>query len=149
MADGHLVGYIGISTLDQNTTRRLDRIFTDEASGKDRQRAVLEEMVAYVWPGDTIVIHSVDRLARNLDDLREMVQILTNRGVRINFVKEVICFTGDDSAISNLLFSVMGASVTVGVVDALGGSWINSPTVPLRYFHYNTDSFLLTFCLSV
>ncbi len=114
MADGHRVGYIRVSTLDQNMIRQLDgiqldRIFTDKASGRNRERAALEEMIAYVRSGDTVVVHSMDRLARNLDDLRDMVQTLTNRGVQVEFVKESLCFTGDDSAMSNLLLSVMGA----------------------------------------
>lgn len=51
----------------------------------------------------------MDRLARNLDDLRRMVQQLTGRGVRIEFVKESLAFTGEDSPMANLLLSVMGA----------------------------------------
>jgi len=54
-------------------------------------------------------VHSMDRLARNLDDLRRMVQQLTGRGVRIEFVKESLAFTGEDSPMANLLLSVMGA----------------------------------------
>ena len=59
--------------------------------------------------GDTLVVHSMDRLARNLDDLRRLVQQLTGRGVRIEFVKEGLTFTGEDSPMVNLLLSVMGA----------------------------------------
>jgi len=59
--------------------------------------------------GDTVVVHSMDRLARNLDDLRRLVQSLTRRGVRIEFVKEHLTFTGEDSPMANLMLSVMGA----------------------------------------
>ena len=59
--------------------------------------------------GDTVVVHSMDRLARNLDDLRRLVQKLTQRGVRIEFVKESLTFTGEDSPMANLMLSVMGA----------------------------------------
>ena len=59
--------------------------------------------------GDTVVVHSMDRLARNLDDLRRLVQKLTGRGVRIEFVKECLTFTGEDSPMANLMLSVMGA----------------------------------------
>ena len=59
--------------------------------------------------GDTVIIHSMDRLARNLDDLRRLVGILTRRKVRVQFIKESLTFAGDDSAISLLLLSVMGA----------------------------------------
>jgi DNA invertase Pin-like site-specific DNA recombinase len=51
----------------------------------------------------------MDRLSRNLDDLRRIVQTLTGRGVRIEFVKEHLSFTGEDSPMVNLMLSVMGA----------------------------------------
>jgi DNA invertase Pin-like site-specific DNA recombinase len=51
----------------------------------------------------------MDRLARNLDDLRRIVQTLTNKGVRIEFVKENLTFTGEDSPMASLMLSVMGA----------------------------------------
>jgi len=108
------VGYIRVSTLDQNTVRQLDgieveRTFTDKASGKDTVRPKLDELIAFVRDGDTVVVHSMDRLARNLDDLRRLVRLLTGKGVRVEFVKEVLTFTGEDSPMANLLLSVMGA----------------------------------------
>ena len=66
-------------------------------------------MLAFARQGDTVVVHSMDRLARNLDDLRLIVQKLTKRGVRIEFVKENLTFTGEDSPLANLMLSVMGA----------------------------------------
>jgi len=69
----------------------------------------LEELCAFVRDGDTVVVHSMDRLARNLDDLRRIVQGLTRRGVRIEFVKEGLSFTGEDSPMATLMLSVMGA----------------------------------------
>ena len=68
-----------------------------------------ERLLAFVREGDTVVVHSMDRLARNLDDLRRIVQGLTQRGVRMEFVKEGLAFTGDDSPMANLMLSVMGA----------------------------------------
>ncbi len=114
MAEGHRVGYIRVSTLDQNADRQLDgleldRIFLDKASGKDSHRQELEAMIDYVRVGDTVVVHSMDRLARNLDDLRIIVQTLTSKGVRVEFVKESLTFVGDDSPMAVLLLSVMGA----------------------------------------
>ncbi|WP_416564868.1 recombinase family protein [Nocardia testacea] len=108
------VGYIRVSTVDQNTIRQLDgieveRTFTDKASGKDTARPKLDELIAYVRDGDTVVVHSMDRLARNLDDLRQLVRTLTGKGVRVEFVKESLTFTGEDSPMANLLLSVMGA----------------------------------------
>jgi DNA invertase Pin-like site-specific DNA recombinase len=51
----------------------------------------------------------MDRLARNLDDLRRIVRTLTNKGVSVEFVKEHLSFTGEDSPMANLMLSVMGA----------------------------------------
>ena len=111
---GQRIGYVRVSTFDQNPERQLDgvqvaRMFTDKASGKDTQRPELERLLAFVREGDTVVVHSMDRLARNLDDLRRIVQGLTKRGVRIEFVKESLAFTGEDSPMANLILSVMGA----------------------------------------
>jgi DNA invertase Pin-like site-specific DNA recombinase len=112
--DGQRIGYIRVSGFDQNPERQLEhvelsRVFTDQASGKDTHRPQLESLLTFVRQGDTVVVHSMDRLARNLDDLRHIVQSLTKRGVRIEFVKEHLVFTGDDSPMANLMLSVMGA----------------------------------------
>jgi len=56
-----------------------------------------------------VFCHSMDRLARNLGDLRRIVLGLTERGIHIVFVKENLIFTGEDSPMSNLLLSVLGA----------------------------------------
>lgn len=57
-----------------------------------------------------LLIHFMDRLARNLDDLRKIVLDLTMRGVHVQFVKENLTFTGEDSPMSNLLLSLLGAA---------------------------------------
>ena len=111
---GQRIGYVRVSSLDQNPERQLeqvqvDRIFTDKASGKDTQRPELDNLLTFVREGDTVVVHSMDRLARNLDDLRRLVQQLAARGVRVEFVKECLTFTGEDSPMANLMLSVMGA----------------------------------------
>lgn len=111
---GQRVGYQRVSSVDQSTDRQLDaveldRVFTDHASGKDVARPQLEAMLGFVRDGDTVIVHSMDRLARNLDDLRALVRTLTARGVRVEFVKEQLTFTGEDSPMANLLLSVMGA----------------------------------------
>ena len=110
---GHQVGYLRVSSLDQNEVRQLEglalnKTFTDKASGKDVKRPQLEAMQSFVREGDTVFCHSMDRLARNLDDLRRIVLGLTGQGVHIVFVKENLTFTGEDSPMSNLLRSVMG-----------------------------------------
>ena len=111
---GQRIGYIRVSTFDQNPERQLehvdvDRIFSDKASGKDVHRPQLEALMDFVREGDTVIVHSMDRLARNLDDLRRIVQTLTERGVCIEFKKEQLSFTGEDSPMAKLMLSVMGA----------------------------------------
>jgi DNA invertase Pin-like site-specific DNA recombinase len=99
---GQRIGYVRVSTFDQNVDRQLegqspDRTFTDKASGKDVNRPQLEALLTFAREGDTVVVHSMDRLARNLDDLRKLVQGLTKRGIRIEFEKESLSFSGRTS----------------------------------------------------
>jgi DNA invertase Pin-like site-specific DNA recombinase len=112
---GQKIGYKRVSSFEQNEERQLDqevldRTFVDKASGKDTNRPQLKELLLFVREGDEVVVHSMDRLARNLDDLRQIVKGLTNRGISVRFVKECLTFTSDaDSPMSNLLLSMMGA----------------------------------------
>lgn len=108
------IGYQRVSTVEQNTSRQLegvtvDKVFTDRVSGKDLNRPQLALAIDYVRDGDTLVIHSMDRLARNLEDLRKIVRELTGKGVHVEFVKEHLTFTGDDSPMNTLLLSMLGA----------------------------------------
>lgn len=112
--NGQKIGYIRVSSEEQHTDRQLDgleldRTFIDRVSGKSTDRPQLQEMLRFVRQGDSLFIHSMDRFARNLVDLRQMVTDLTGRGVRVHFVKEALTFDGDDTAMSVLLLSVMGA----------------------------------------
>lgn len=112
---GQQVGYRRVSTVDQNTHRQLDgveldKVFTDTASGKDTNRPELARALEYVRDGDVLVVHSMDRLARSLVDLRRAVDELTQRGVQVRFVKEGLTFGSDESdPCAVLMLSVMGA----------------------------------------
>ena len=111
---GQRIGYQRVSSVDQNTARQLDgveldKVFTDHASGKDMSRPELARALDYVRDGDTLVVHSMDRLARNLEDLRRVVRELTSSGVKVEFVKESLTFAGDDSSMNTLLLSLLGA----------------------------------------
>ena len=111
---GNKIGYIRVSSFEQNPERQLEGIslnkkFIDKASGKNTARSQLEAMLDYARDGDTIIVHSMDRLARNLNDLRILVTQLTDQKIRIEFLKEGLTFTGEDSPMSKLLLSVMGA----------------------------------------
>lgn len=111
---GQQVGYRRVSTVDQNTARQLegihlDTVFEDKASGKDIERPQLQACIKHLRNGDTLHVHSMDRLARNLDDMRRIVKELTANGVVVYFHKENLEFTGDDSPMANLLLSMLGA----------------------------------------
>lgn len=112
---GQTVGYGRVSSTTQNEARQVealtgvDRLFVDRASGKNADRPELTAALAYVREGDTLRVPSMDRLARNLDDLRSIVRDLTGKGVRVEFIKEGLTFTGEDSAMSTLLLSMLGA----------------------------------------
>ena len=109
-----IVGYKRVSTFEQNSSRQLesqnlDKLFVDTVSGKNTDRPQLKALLEFVRDGDVVLVHSMDRLARNLDDLRLLVKSLTSKGIHIQFVQENIVFTGEDSPMSQLLLSVMGA----------------------------------------
>ena len=112
---GQVVGYVRVSTVDQNTERQLegvavDRTFTDKASGKDANRPALQEALRFVREGDTLIVHSMDRLARSVPDLRSIVDDLGSRGVKVQFVKESLTFDqGSGSPMSMLMLNVLGA----------------------------------------
>lgn len=112
---GQRVGYVRVSSVDQNTARQLDGVevderFEDKASGKDTNRPALQQALRHVRKGDVLVVHSMDRLARSLADLLALVRELTERGVAVEFVKEKLTFTGDDSPASKLMLAVMGGA---------------------------------------
>lgn len=114
MAAGQRVGYIRVSSLGQNPDRQLDGVevdtlFTDTVSGKSAERPQLSAMLEFVRAGDIVIVHSMDRLARNLDDLRRLVRELTGRGVRVQFSTEQLTFSGEHSPMATLLLSVLGA----------------------------------------
>jgi DNA invertase Pin-like site-specific DNA recombinase len=106
--DGKRIGYIRVSSIDQNTVRQLDgvhldKVFTDKASGKDTNRPQLKAALDYLRDGDVLVVHSMDWLARN-----KTVATLNGRGGGVEFVKESLTFTGDDSAMSKRMLTIMG-----------------------------------------
>jgi DNA invertase Pin-like site-specific DNA recombinase len=109
-----IVGYIRVSSIGQNVERQLegltlDETFTDKVSGKSLDRPALQEMLRFVRRGDEVLVHSMDRLARNLGDLLHLVKTLTGKGVRVTFRKEALTFTGDDSPVATLMLSIIGA----------------------------------------
>ncbi|MEP9391122.1 recombinase family protein [Gordonia sp. VNK1] len=126
---GQRVGYRRVSTVEQKTDRQLadvhvDKVFTDKASGKSTDgRPELANAIGYVREGDTLIVHSMDRLARNIVDLHQIVDALTKGGtlvidgesvtckggVAVQFVKEARTFTGDDDSEAQLMLGILGA----------------------------------------
>jgi DNA invertase Pin-like site-specific DNA recombinase len=111
---GQKVGYVRVSTILQNTVRQLDgialdKVFTDHCSGKDTHRPQLQLCLDFLREGDTLVVHSMDRLARNIVDLRQIIDKQTAKGVQVQFMKENLTFNGKDSLIANLMLAIMGA----------------------------------------
>lgn len=114
MSKGQRIGYVRVSTVDQNTERQLegvgvDRTFTDKASGKDTQRPQLKAALEYARDGDTLLVHSMDRLARNAEDLLRIVRELTGRGVSIEFVKNCLTFSGKADPMGKLMLTMLAA----------------------------------------
>ena len=90
------VGYIRCSTIEQNEARQLkmmeeqnaERLFIDKASGKNTDRKAFKEMMAFVRAGDTVIVESISRIARNTRDLLSIVSDLTEKGVEFVSLKE-------------------------------------------------------------
>lgn len=109
------IGYIRVSSLDQSTERqlegiKLDKVFTDKASGKDIHRPQLQAALTHIRAGDTLVVHSMDRLARNVEDMLRLVRELLQLGVSVRFVKENMLFeAGSEDPRSTLMFTMLSA----------------------------------------
>jgi len=108
------VAYRRVSTTDQKTDRQLagesfDKEFEDKASAKDVNRPELQAMIEFVREGDTIVVHSIDRLARNLADLEKLLEQLNSKGCSVEFRKESLTFSGGADAMQTLMLQMMGA----------------------------------------
>ena len=109
------IAYIRVSTTDQNTERQLDGVkvdktFTDKCSGGSTDRPALTDLLDYIREGDIVHVHSIDRLARNLQDLLSLVEMFKTKGVTIKFHKESLTFEGSvTNAMQDLMLSMIGA----------------------------------------
>ena len=84
--------------------------FIDRCSGGTINRPALEELKEYVREGDTVHVHSIDRLARNLVDLKTLVSECNSKGVCVKFHREGLSFTaGGSDPMSELMLSMLGA----------------------------------------
>ena len=108
------IGYIRISTTDQNTARQellmeqlgVDEVYIDRMSGKNTNRPELQKMMEYVRRGDTVIVESISRFARNTRDLLDLVEKLSAKGVEFVSKKEAIDTT---TPIGKFMLTVFGA----------------------------------------
>lgn len=110
-----VVGYRRVSTIDQSLERQdlgqVEKVFEEKVSGATvSDRPMLQELIGWVREGDSVVVYSIDRLARNLQDLLSIVTTLNNKGVSIRFIKDNLTFPpeGHDGA-AKLYLSILGA----------------------------------------
>lgn len=109
------VGYVRVSSSDQNTDRQLDgvaldRVFTDKMTGSTKDRPQLKAMLDYVRYGDTVVVHSLDRLARSLEDLISIINQLNKKGVSFKSIKDNLTFDGvNNSPMDKFFLHILGA----------------------------------------
>jgi len=108
------VAYTRVSTTEQNTDRQsitdVERTFEDKASGGTTDRPQLQEMIAFVREGDTVVVWSIDRLARSLKDLQDLIARLNAKGVTVEFIDERLTFSAAaDDPFARLQMHLMGA----------------------------------------
>lgn len=109
------VGYIRVSSIDQNTDRQLDgitldRVFIDKMTGSTKDRPQLQELLNYVRHGDIVVVHSLDRLARSLEDLISIINQLNQKGVSFKSIKDNLAFDGvNNSPMDKFFLHILGA----------------------------------------
>ena len=112
---GQKIGYIRVSTVDQNTDRQLadieqDKVFEEKVSAKTADRPQLNAMLGHIREGDEVFVHDISRLARNIEDLHRLVREIIGKGCAVHFVKENLHFSGDKSdPTQELLLSMLGA----------------------------------------
>jgi len=114
---GYNIAYMRVSTIDQKTDRQLhetninfDQIYTDKCSGKSTDRPELKKILESLRKGDIIHVHSIDRMARNLQDLEKLVDTINGLGATLRFHKEQLTFSPtENTAMNRLLLQVMGA----------------------------------------
>lgn len=107
------IGYIRVSTVEQNTERQLkgitlDKIFTDKCSGKNTNRPALKELIDYARQGDVVHVHDISRMARNTEDLLNLVKQFIKNGISLIFYKESLHFTGENNPMQDLMLTMLG-----------------------------------------
>lgn len=107
------IGYIRVSTVEQNTERqllnlKLDKVFTDKCSGKDTNRPALKHLIEYTREGDVIHCHDISRMARSTEDLLRLVKEFTAKNITLKFHKESLTFDGTNNPMQQLMLTMLG-----------------------------------------
>ena len=116
ISKGQSVGYIRVSSVDQNTERQLDnlnldKVFIDKMTGSTKDRPELQRMIEYVRQGDIVYVHSLDRLARNFDDLLDIINQLNQKGVIFKSLQGNITLDGvNNNPMDMLILHIFGGS---------------------------------------
>lgn len=113
---GQVLAYKRVSSFEQNLARQdyldegADKVFTDKVSSV-KERPELDRLLSYAREGDLIRVHSIDRFARSVKDLKIMIDEMLGKGVAVEFVSENLKFTpnSDDNLYSDVLLSVLGS----------------------------------------
>lgn len=108
------IGYIRVSSREQNTARQeelmrllgVDRVYIDRMSGKDTERPQLQEMMGYVREGDSVIVESISRFARNTKDLLELTEQLSSKRVQFISQKEKL---DTESPAGRFMLTIFGA----------------------------------------
>jgi DNA invertase Pin-like site-specific DNA recombinase len=108
------IGYRRVSSEGQNLDRQdlshCDKLFEEKVSGAKRDREALAQMMDFAREGDEVIVWSIDRLARDLRDLQDIISTLNDKGVSVSFLKEKLVFSGDaEDAFARLQLQMMGA----------------------------------------
>ena len=107
------VAYRRVSSSTQHLYRQdvgeVEKVFEEKQSGNNTERPALQDMIAFVRDGDEVIVWSIDRLARNLSDLQNIIKQLNDKGVSITFIKEKLTFSGSEDAFAKLQLHLMGA----------------------------------------
>lgn len=109
-----LVGYARVSTILQNEARQLEKlqsakcekIFIDKLSGVNTNRPQLKECLDFVRQGDTLIVHSIDRLARSHKDLFKILSAMQDKGVKVVFLKQNL--TANETITQDMIINILG-----------------------------------------
>jgi DNA invertase Pin-like site-specific DNA recombinase len=118
MSTSHRIGYRRVSSISQSTVRqlegvKLDKVYEDRLSGKDTNRPQLQAALDYCRDGDTLVVHSLDRLARNTEDLLRIVRQMNAKGVTVEIMHPPMTFRGGDDPTSVLMLTILSGVATM------------------------------------